>query len=404
MPIVQIFMYLCIYMNVAVIGVGNRARKYLSCLPEGVRVCCLVEPELIRLEQAAARFSVPPEACFSNADEFFAAPRPGIDAAIVAAPDRLHLPLALACVERGWHVLLEKPVAESDEEYMMLVEAAEKAGVHVGVCLEMRLHPYFKRIRELAAYVGPVSRIDHIEHIGPDRMAHTFVRGLWSRNEAAGPIFLSKCCHDADFLLWLTGATQVGEVMSIGALNKFCSDFAPEGAALRCVDCPLEQECPYSAVDLYLRRGAWTSGFDVPDGQTLREVIERELKDGRYGRCVYHCDNDVYDTQTVTAVLDGGLHLNMQLEGISMEEGRCTRIVGRDGVLEADGGHISLKLNDSSEPLEEDFSALNDAPLHAGADAALVRDFFDSIERGCEPSASLRSAYPGHQICFKAGL
>ena len=391
-------------MNVAVLGVGNRARKYLSSLPEGVCVSCLVEPEEIRLYQAAARFGVPEEACFSSADDFFSAPRPGIDAAIVAAPDRLHLPLALACVQRGWHVLLEKPVAENEEGYRMLMDAARSAGVHVGVCLEMRLHPYFKRIRELAASVGSISRIDHIEHIGPDRMAHTFVRGLWSQNEAAGPIFLSKCCHDADFLLWLTGAGTIDDVLSIGALEHFRSDFAPQGATTRCIDCPLERECRYSAVDLYKRRGEWTSGFDVPEGQTLGEVIDRELQEGRYGRCVYYCDNNVFDTQTVTALLDGHLHLNMQLEGISKEEGRCTRILGSNGVLEADGGRITLKLNGCSEPLEEDYSALNNAPLHAGADAELVRDFFDSIARGHEPSATLSSAFPGHVLCYKAEL
>ncbi|MBP5381811.1 MAG: Gfo/Idh/MocA family oxidoreductase [Bacteroidales bacterium] len=391
-------------MNVAVLGVGNRARKYLSCLPEGVMVCCLVEPEEIRLRQAAARFGVPPEACFSSAGEFFAAPLPQIDAAIVAAPDRLHVPLSLGCVERGWHVLLEKPVAEDESGYRLLMEAAGKAGVHVGVCLEMRLHPYFKRIRELSVRLGRIVSIDHTEHIGPDRMAHTFVRGLWSQSEVSGPIFLSKCCHDADFLLWLTGSHGVGEVKSSGSLTLFRSDRAPLGAAERCIDCRLERRCPYSAVDLYSRRGEWVSGFDVPEGHTLAEVIGRELKTGRYGRCVYHCDNDVFDTQLVTATLDGGLHLTMRLEGTSEREGRSTRIVGANGVLEADGGRIKLILNDLSNPVEEDYSALNDAPLHAGADAALVRDFFESIAVGREPSASLRSAFPGHLLCYKAGL
>ena len=86
-----------------------------------------------------------------------------------------------------------------------------------------------------------------------------------------------------------------------------------------------------------------------------------------------------------------------------MLEGRSTIITGRDGVLEAAGGHISLRLNNSPEALEEDYSALNDAPLHAGADATLVRDFFESIASGREPSATLRSAYPGHLLCYKAG-
>ena len=391
-------------MNVAVLGVGNRARKYLSCLPPGVKVSCLVEPEEIRLRQAAARFGVPEQACFKTAREFFCADLPPVDAAIVAAPDQLHVPLSLGCVERGWHVLIEKPVAEDENGYRMLMDAAAKAGVHVGVCLEMRLHPYFRRVRELSTRLGRIISIDHTEHIGPDRMAHTFVRGLWSQSEVSGPIFLSKCCHDADFLLWLTGAQQVDEVKSSGSLTLFRRERAPLGAAARCIDCPLERKCPYSAIDLYSRRGEWISGFDVPEGQTLGQVIERELRDGRYGRCVYHCDNDVFDTQMVSAVLDGGVHLTMRLEGTSLQEGRSTRIVGANGVLEADCGRIKLILNDFSDPIQEDYSDLNDAPLHAGADAALVRDFFESIAQVKEPSASLGSAFPGHLLCYKAGL
>ncbi len=391
-------------MDIAVLGVGNRARKYLSCLPEDVRVGCLVEPEEIRLRQAAVRHGVPDEGCFSSPGAFFAVPHPDIRAAIVAAPDQLHVPLALACVERGWHVLLEKPAATCVQEYEVLMDAADRAGVRVGVCMELRLHPFFRRIRELAAQLGPISRIDHEEHIGPDRMAHTFVRGLWSQKAATGPIFLSKCCHDADFLMWLAGVGTALEVKSTGSIERFRCDKAPEGAAHRCIDCPLERTCLYSAVDLYRRRGAWTSGFDVPEGQTLADVIEGELRTGRYGRCVYHCDNDVYDTQTVTALLEGGLRLNMHLEGTSGQEGRVTQIIGERGMLLARDGRVSLMLDGHVTAQEaDDFSALNDAPLHAGADAALVRDFFESVAAGREPVASLRSAYPGHHLCFLAG-
>lgn len=390
-------------MYIAVIGVGNRARKYLGCLPEGVRPGALVEPEPVRLSQAARRYGVPRRYCYSSAEEFFSNPRPGIRAAIVAAPDRLHVPLALNCVRMGWHVLLEKPAATDENEYRELLEAARLAGVQVGVCLEMRFHPYFRRIRELARTLGPIVEINHVEHIGPDRMAHTFVRGLWSRTAAAGPIFLSKCCHDADFLLWLAGAGSADEVNGAGTISLFRADRAPAGAADRCFRCPLERQCPYSAVDLYQRRKEWISGFDIPDGGTLDGVIGQELREGRYGRCVYRCDNDVFDTQTVTAVLEGGIKLRMALEGTGMEEGREISISCRDGVLEADRGIITLKDRDGKLLAQEDFSALEGAPLHAGADRALVAGFFDAIVSGRETEASLESAFPGHLLCFMAG-
>ena len=404
--------------NVAVIGVGNRARKYLSCLPDGVRVICLVEPDPLRLAQAARRYGVAPSACFSSADDFFAA-APSVDAVIVAAPDRLHVPLSLRAVQHGWHVLLEKPVATSEKDYIALMDASAAAGVHVGVCLEMRFHPYFRRIKEIyeSGVLGRIRSIDHTEHIGPDRMAHTFVRGLWSRVEDAGPIFLSKCCHDADFILWLTGQEPLS-VRSSGALVKFRFD---ESMPEFCVDCDRE-DCPYSAVSLYRERREWIDGFDIPDGSSLAEVIDAELRGGRYGRCVFRCDNNVFDTQDVEVELSGGVELTMHLEGTSFLEGRRTVICGDVGTMVADGGrivvtfrpeHSSLSFRPERSGVEkspgqytdivEDYTSLAGLPLHAGADKALVEDFFAAIAAGRTPSASLESAYQAHRLCWLAG-
>ena len=389
-------------MDIAVIGAGNRARKYLSCLPDGVRVRCMVEPEELRLHQASDRCGVPPEGRFSSTEEFFAAPCSGVEAAVIAVPDLLHVPIALQCVRKGLHVLLEKPVAPDAAQYELLMREAAAVGVHVGVCLEMRFHPYFKRLRELALGLGPLVSIEHTEHIGPDRMAHTFVRGLWSRKEDSGPIFLSKCSHDADFIFWLTGARSFKVLESRGALTRFCRAGAPDGAAGRCLGCPVDASCRYSAVDLYSRRGAWTSGFDVPEGRTLEDVIDAELRNGRYGRCVYACDNDVNDVQTVTALLDDSIRLTMSLEGTSLQEGRSTVIKGREGTVEAAFGKLSLRGSGGALQLEEDYSHLAGAPLHAGADRELVADFFRAVSEGRGPSASLESAYLGHMFCYEA--
>ena len=388
-------------MNIAVIGAGNRARKYLSCLPGGVYVSCLVEPDPLRLQQTADKYNVPPQGRFSSAEAFFASSH-DISAVIVAAPDKLHVPLSLEAVKRGWHVLVEKPVALSLEQYLMLLNASFEAGVNVGVCLEMRFHPYFRRIKEIVSggLLGDIVEIDHVEHIGPDRMAHTFVRGLWSREEEAGPIFLSKCCHDADFLMWLTGGSVVS-VQSKGALRKFRTDRAPYGATARCIECPVA-DCPYSAVKLYRDRREWIDGFDVPAGSSLEEVISTELAGGRYGRCVYRCDNTVFDTQDVEAVLANGVLLHMHLEGTSMEEGRETEIRGTEAVLTACQGYIRVTGLKGEILLEEDYSSLAGLPLHAGADKALLEDFFHAVSTGQEPRASLASALEGHRLCYLA--
>ena len=381
-------------LNVAFIGVGNRAGKYLSCLPEDARAAFLVDPDPVRLAQAAAKYGVPASACFPDAETFFSARRE-VDGIIITTPDRLHHGQATAAIRAGYPVLLEKPAAASQEEFDDLLKESERTGVPVSVCLVMRYHPYFKRIKEIveSGEIGRIESIDHTESIGPDRMGHTFVRGLWSRKDLAGPIFLSKCSHDVDFLLWLAGGRAL-DVSSEGGLTKFNIGHAPSGAALRCVDCPLD--CPYSAVKLYRDRQAWVAGFDVPEGRTLEDVIEEELNTGRYGRCVYRCDNDVNDLQEVRIRLDNGILLRMQLDGVSLEEGRRIVIQGTDGVLRAQG--VTLEVDGRTE----DFSALADSPLHAGADRLLVEDFIESLRTGRPTAAPLSTTREAHRICFLA--
>ncbi|MBR1706631.1 MAG: Gfo/Idh/MocA family oxidoreductase [Bacteroidales bacterium] len=379
-------------MRIAALGIGNRAGKYLSCLPPEAEVAYLVEPDVLRLSQAARRYGVPAEHCFSTPDAFFAA-RPSVDGIILTVPDRLHYHLCRQALSLGCPVLLEKPVAPTLAEYEDLVRL--DVGRKVGVCMVMRYHPYFRRIRDIVASgeIGAVQSIDHVESIGPDRMGHTFVRGLWSRRADTGPIFLSKCCHDADFLLWMTGG-RAQEVVSQGARTKFKVSEAPAGATVRCLDCPVS--CPYSAVDLYRERRAWIDGFGVPEGETVEAVIEEELRTGRYGRCVYRCDNDVNDTQEVHIHLDNGIQLTMRLDGISLEEGRKMVIRGTEGTLTAAGTLIEVGGR------REDFSALAAQPLHAGADRLLVEDFVAAIRTGRPMAVTLADAFEAHRICYLA--
>ena len=380
--------------RIAFIGVGNRAGKYLSCLPADAEVAYLVDPDSLRLSQAAAKYGVPASACFLDAETFFSTRRE-VDGVIITTPDRLHHRQAADAIRAGYPVLLEKPAAASQAEFDDLLEESERMGVPVSVCLVMRYHPYFRRIKEIveSGEIGRILSIDHTESIGPDRMGHTFVRGLWSRKDLSGPIFLSKCSHDVDFLLWLAGGRAL-EVSSEGGLTKFDLGHAPAGAASRCLDCPLD--CPYSAVRLYRDRRAWVAGFDVPEGRTLEDVIEEELETGRYGRCVYHCDNDVNDLQKVRIRLDNGILLQMLLDGVSPEEGRRIVIRGSDGILRAQG--VTLEVNGRTE----DFSALADSPLHAGADRLLVEDFIDSLRTGRPTGAPLSTTREAHRICFLA--
>lgn len=388
------------------IGLGNRACKYLKYVEENpglVRLVAVAEPDALRRAQIAAGFRLDSSFVFSSADELFAADA-GLDAVIIASPDSTHYPYAMKAIERGLAVLLEKPVATSLDECIALEKAAAEHKVLVAVCYVLRFHPLYLRLKEildgsLGEILGGIRSVRHIIHVGKDRMTHTFVRGLWSREEEASPIILSKASHDIDILYWLTGQRAV-QVSSAGGLEKFRPDNAPGGSSLRCIDCALDGQCPYSAVDLYLRRGEWTRGFDVFPGETATDAVMRELRGGRYGRCVYRCGNNVPDRQVVDLVLESGATVNLEMDGIGMQEGRETLVSCENGEVYADDSGITVRC--SGEVRRIDMSAYAGMPLHSGADTAVVADFISAVSGGKFRGADISSALHSHEICFLA--
>ena len=392
-------------LSVAAIGVGNRTRKYLTYItdhPEAVRLDSVVETNPERLACAKAEYGLDASVCFPDADSFFAEKRP-VDAVIIGTPDRTHYDLCMQAIACGYHVLLEKPVAESEEKCRAIARAAHGAGVLVFVCYELRYHPYWLKVKEIhdSGQLGTLISVDYTVNVGLDRMTHAYVRGQWSKAGESAPIFLAKCCHDVDAALWITG-THVKNMASVGSLRWFREENAPEGSALRCKDCAIEKTCPFSAVDLYRRRGEWTDNFVVPPGKTKAEVIEEELSEGPLGRCVYHCGNDVMDNQVVIMTTDKGVNITLQMVCLTREDGRFFRMVFSEGELFADGESIRIRRHDRTPEEVQDFSEVMHLPFHSYSDLNLVADFLETIRHPEHNPLSIDDAIESEIVCLRA--
>ncbi len=399
--------------RIAMVGFGNRARKYLRHLvskPDVADVVAVIDPDVLRLHEGIVDFGLAPGPCFRSLDDFFAS---GIsaDAAIVATPDATHCRIGKQVLEHGLSLLLEKPMAVTESECKELVAAVTEAeslsaSLSTGLCYVLRYHPYYNRIQELAAHpeLGRITAVHHRVYIGIDRMTHTFVRGLWSRSEDSSPIFLSKCCHDVDWLLSLVGCRSIddaAEIVSSGSLTRYCLSSAPENSASRCIKCPLSSSCRYSATDLYLRRGEWTDNFIPNAGESKNDVIDRELATGRFGRCVFRCDNDVEDFRRAEFRFKSGLNMDVTMDGITDRDDRETVIEFEHGCIKASEGHIETVFDDGRSSYE-DWTELCSAPYHSGSDFAVVDDFVGSVLTGTPMRCTLRDALPATIACLRA--
>ncbi len=111
--------------RVGVIGLGFAGETALKCyniLPN-VQIIALAGLEEERLAQLGATFAIPH--LYQHYEELLA--RDDLDAVSIGVPNHLHAPVAIAALERGLHVLCEKPLARTGEEAATIVEAAIKA-------------------------------------------------------------------------------------------------------------------------------------------------------------------------------------------------------------------------------------------------------------------------------------
>ena len=219
-------------------------------------------------------------------------------------------------------------------------------------------------------------------------------------------MILQKCCHDMDLYMWLAGKT-CESLSSYGDTYLFKEEKAPEGCAKRCVDCNVKN-CPFNAVDIYINselpglkggNKAWPANVLV-HGEPTEENVMEALKTGPYGRCVYHCDNNVVDHQVVNLKMTDGTTMSFTMCGFSAGISRYAKFHGTKGelivnmdtndfeaneiVLRKFGPHLEETYIDIAS-LSDDFSG------HGGGDIKMVEEFLDVLSGEKEESPYVTS-------------
>ena len=332
-----------------VLGAGSRGSIYAGFAkehPEALRVVAVAEPRADRRELLASSLELPAEGCFASWQELLARPKMA-DCAFICTLDDDHTAPAIRAMELGYHVLLEKPMSNTEEECRLIARTAEQTGRVLAVCHVLRYTPFYMTLKALIdqGEIGEVTTINQIENVGYWHQAHSFVRGNWHTVRETSPMLLQKSCHDMDIILWLMGR-DCRRVQSFGSLRHFTPDNAPAGAPERCLDgCPHAETCPYYAPALYMdmRRTGWPVDVITTD---LSEAGRRKaLQEGPYGRCVYHCDNDVVDRQVVNLEFEGGAVATFTMTAFSADFSRQLKIFGTEGQITADMGTGEIVLH-----------------------------------------------------------
>ncbi|WP_243026671.1 Gfo/Idh/MocA family protein [Thermus albus] len=391
------------------LGGGNRGLAYARHAHAlGARIVAVADPRPWRLAAFRRAFGV--ERTFADWRELLQAPLFG-EAAVVALPDRLHAEAAVALMEKGYHLLLEKPIAPTWREVEGVAVAKRRTGRMVAVAHVLRYTPYARALRELLreGAVGEVVSVQHLEPVGHWHYAHSFVRGNWRKEAESSPFLLAKSVHDLDWILFLLPG-EVARVASFGGLYHFRPENRPQGAASRCLECPKEVEgsCPFSAKRIYLEayeKGERGWPLDVVAYPVTWENLMQALREGPYGECVYLGKNDMADHQVVMLEYQDGRTASLHVEGLSRMRFRETRIFGTRGELFGDGRHLRLYRFGEGERVYDLETEAEGSILsgHGGGDFGLVQAFLQALIRGDEgPLEPFSEAVQAHRLTFLA--
>ncbi len=173
-----------------------------------VQVVALAGLDTDRCQQLAQRFDIP--YVYADYSELLA--NPDVQAVSIAVPNYLHLPVTLAALEAGKHVLVEKPLARNVAEGERMVDAAKRAGKVLAIAFNRRSRHDMTLLR------GEVERgaLGRIYHAKAFWMRRSGIPGLGSwftnKDQAGGGPLIDLGVHVLDMALWLMGNPTVETV------------------------------------------------------------------------------------------------------------------------------------------------------------------------------------------------
>lgn len=412
-----------------IVGAGHRSFVYSKLAltnPEMLKIVGVADPNPVRRKKAMDTFGFGEDMCFESAQKL-AKKGKIADTVINGTMDEQHLETAIPLLNAGYDMLLEKPFAPNEDEMRQIVECARKNNSKVMICHVLRYTPFYYGIKEriVNGEIGDIINIQTTEHVSYHHLSTSYVRGKWAnKDKCHTTMLLAKCCHDLDIMMWMMADTKPTQISSFGGKFQFKPENAPKNAGTICMkDCPLVDKCVYSTKRLYIDHpDRWVFYvWDALEGKeniTIEDKIALMKSDSPYARCIYKCDNNVVDHQSVLVNFASGATGTHNMVGGSAEPRRNIHIIGTKGEIFGnfeDSKFTVLKINPSPDAHNEECD-VEEVDLrvtgdmvgayggHGGGDERLAEDFVKYI-RGEKPSLACTSIFDsvaGHLSVYLA--
>ncbi|MFO8079794.1 MAG: Gfo/Idh/MocA family oxidoreductase, partial [Armatimonadota bacterium] len=268
--------------RVAFIGTGGRsvawARHYVNA--DEMEIAALADPVAEHRSVMIERSEIDDEPAEYDDWRDMLAEHDDLDGVVISTPNYLHADQAVACLEHGLPVALEKPLATTKRDCERIIDAQGANDGRTLIGFVLRSSPFYSKIHELLSTgaIGQVVSIqaDELPGLGVTSIMH---RSPWRRfQELSGGAMLEKSCHDLDIINWMVGCRPVSLNCYGGRMIFGGNPSLPE----TCDECGVGDTC------LYYKKPRFSEHEDEGE-EILHQFIREDT------RCIYNIDKDNAD-------------------------------------------------------------------------------------------------------------
>lgn len=409
-----------------ILGFGDRSSRYAEYAkhhPDELEIVGLIDINPLKRRQGKETYSLREKQIYDSLEDFLQADV-SCDVVINGTMDEMHYRTTMPLLEKGYHILLEKPVTANPEELLQIRRTANKKGCKVVVCHVLRYTPFYSKIKSIidSGKVGNIISMQMNEHVWYGHFVNSYVRGKWRSEKACGSsLLLAKCCHDTDLMCWLNNATRPLSVSSFGSKSFFTEKNAPDGATQYCYECPHQKDCMFNAEKFQIEKDfipfyTW-AGINKPLDRITTEEKREFLKTDVYGQCVFKTDMDIVDRQCVSVEFENGSIGTLNMIGGTNKAGRHIHVVCEYGEIEGyiEENKMTVRIFDRDEvwyheeiidfDQEADLSREdNSVGGHYGGDYYIMRDLVRYLndEPTSVSTTVIDDSVNSHLICYAA--
>lgn len=202
-------------MKFALIGCGRISPNHIAAaLKNNLQIVAICDFHGSSMRDKILKFELPQTVnCYTDYKEMLKKEKP--DLVAIATESGKHAEIALACIQYGCNLIIEKPIALSLADADAIIQESGKKGVKVCACHQNRFNKSIQKIREAVEKQRFGKIFYGTAHIRWTRDYEYYARAPWRGTWAQdGGALMNQCIHNIDLLRWMMG-DEVKEVIGI---------------------------------------------------------------------------------------------------------------------------------------------------------------------------------------------